>query len=80
MLIFVGLRPDPRDIGRELASNNPGPLAQQETRPLSRIVRQPGVIVAMVSVVFAQVVMMVPMSITSVPHEAHHTAGLHSRS
>jgi len=74
MLIFVGLRPDPRDIGRELARMHPGPVAQQETRPLSKIVRQPGVIVAMVSVVFAQLVMMVPMSITSVHMKAHHHA------
>ena len=74
MLIFVGLRPDPRDIGRELARMHPGPVAQRETRALSEIVRQPGVIVAMVSVVFAQMVMMVPMSITSVHMKAHHHA------
>ncbi len=72
MLIFVGLRPDPRDVGRELARIYPGSVSSQETRPLSGIVRQPGVIVAMVSVVFAQVVMMVPMSITSVHMRAHH--------
>jgi MFS family permease len=74
MLIFTGLRPDPRDIGRELARTHPGPVSHQETRALAEIVRQPGVIVAMVSVVFAQVVMMVPMSITSVHMKAHHHA------
>ncbi len=72
MLIFVGLRPDPRDIGRELARIYPGSVPQQETHSLSEIVRRPGVIVAMVSVVFAQMVMMVPMSITSVHMKAHH--------
>ncbi|MCG6534732.1 MAG: MFS transporter, partial [Syntrophales bacterium LBB04] len=72
MLIFVGLRPDPRGIGRELASMYPGSVSRQETRPLAAIVRQPGVIVAVVSVVFAQMVMMVPMSITSVHMKAHH--------
>jgi MFS family permease len=72
MLIFVGLRPDPRDVGRELARIYPGSVPQQETRSLSEIVRQPGVIVAMVSLVFAQMVMMVPMSITSVHMKAHH--------
>ena len=72
MLIFVGLRPDPRDIGRELARIYPGPLPQQETRSLAEIMRQPGVIVAVVSVVFAQTVMIVPMSITSVHMKAHH--------
>lgn len=71
MLIFAGLRPDPRDIGRELARIHPesGPL--QATRSLAEIMRQPGVVVAVVSVVFAQLVMMVPMSITSVHMKAH---------
>ena len=71
ILVFVGLRPDPRDIGRELARLHPGSVAQQATRSIADIVKQPGVIVAMVSMVFAQMVMMVPMSITSVHMKAH---------
>jgi predicted MFS family arabinose efflux permease len=71
MLIFSGLRPDPRDIGRELARTHPESAPAQTTRSLAEIVRQPGVVVAMVSVVFAQLVMMVPMSITSVHMKAH---------
>jgi MFS family permease len=71
MLIFTGLRPDPRDVGRELARMHPESVPRQGTRSLSEIVRQPGVIVAMVSVVFAQMVMVVPMSITSVHMKAH---------
>ena len=70
-LIFTGLRPDPRDIGRELARIHPETVPLQATRPLAEIVRQPGVVVAMVSVVFAQLVMIVPMSITSVHMMAH---------
>ena len=66
ILIFAGLRPDPRDVGRELARLYPDSVPRQGTRTLTGIIRQPGVIVAMVSVVFAQMVMMVPMSITSV--------------
>jgi MFS family permease len=38
------------------------------------IIRQPGVIVAMVTMVFAQMVMMVPMSITSVHMKDHQHA------
>jgi hypothetical protein len=72
ILIFAGLRPDPRDIGRELARRYPESVPRQETRSLTKIVQQPGVIVAMVSVVFAQMVMVVPMSITSVHMKAHH--------
>jgi len=71
MLISAGLRPDPRDIGRELARLHPESILNQATRPLAEIVRQPGVVVAMVSMVFAQMVMMVPMSITSVHMTAH---------
>lgn len=71
MLIFAGLRPDPRDIGRELACIHPESVPLQATRSLAEIMRQSGVVVAMVSVVFAQLVMMVPMSITSVHMKAH---------
>jgi MFS family permease len=70
-LIVSGLRPDPRDIGRELARIHPDSAPVQTTRSLMEILRQPGVIVAMISVVFAQLVMMVPMSITSVHMKAH---------
>ena len=71
MLISAGLRPDPRDIGRELARLHPESIPSQATRSLAEIIRQPGVVVAMVSMVFAQMVMMVPMSITSVHMKTH---------
>ena len=71
ILIFAGLRPDPRDVGRELARLYPESVPHQETRPLAEIMWQPGVVVAMVSMVFAQLVMIVPMSITSVHMKAH---------
>jgi MFS family permease len=71
LLIFAGLRPDPRDIGRELARLSPDSLPLQTIRSLVEIVRQPGVVVAMGSMVFAQLVMIVPMSITSVHMTAH---------
>jgi MFS family permease len=71
ILILSGLKPEPRDIGRELSAINKESAPVQETRALSEIVRQPGVIVAMVTMVFAQMVMMVPMSITSVHMKMH---------
>ena len=70
-LIFGGLRPEPRDIGRELARIHPGSAPQQAPRPLSEIIRHPGVTVAMVTMAFSQMVMVVPMSITSVHMKAH---------
>lgn len=74
ILIVAGLRPDPRDVGRELARLHPGSIPQQAPRPLAKIVRQPEVIVAVVTMVFAQMVMIMPMSITSVHMKAHEHA------
>jgi len=71
ILILSGLRPEPRDIGRELSRVHAESAPALETRSLSKIVRQPGVIVAMTTMVFAQMVMVVPMSITSVHMKAH---------
>lgn len=71
LLIFAGLRPDPRDIGRDLARTYQESVPLQATRSLAEIVRQPGVVVAMGSMVFAQLVMIMPMSITSVHMQAH---------
>lgn len=73
ILVFAGLRPEPRDIGRELAGTLPGSVPQ-EPRSLSELVRNPGVIVAMITMAFAQMVMVIPMSITSVHMKDHHHA------
>ena len=74
ILIFAGLRPEPRDVGRELARIHPGSIPQQAPRSLPEIVRNPGVIVAMVTMAFAQMAMVVPMSITSVHMKDHQHA------
>ena len=67
VLVFAGLRPDPRDVGRELARLNPDTIPHfGKPRPLSEILRSPGVIVAIVTVVFAQMVMVMLMVMTSV--------------
>ena len=72
ILILWGLRPEPRDIARELSSLHAAAGRPQQTRGLAGILRQPGVIVAMVTMAFAQMVMMVPMSITSVHMRTCH--------
>jgi MFS family permease len=60
------LKPDPRDVARELAQLHPHSVPHLgKTRPLSEIVRQPGVVVAIVAVVFAQMVMVMLMVMTS---------------
>ena len=71
ILIFSGLKPDPRDVGQELARIHPASIPREATRSLEEILRQPGVIVAMVTMTFAQMVMVVPMSITSVHMKVH---------
>jgi len=76
VLIFAGLRPDPRDVGRELARVSPEVSGPLEARPLREVMSRPEVLVAMAVMIFAQIVMMVPMSITSVHMKAHeHTLG-----
>jgi MFS family permease len=67
ILVFTRLRPDPRDVGRELAQLHPHTVPHLgRTRALPEILRQPGVIVAIVTVVFAQMVMVMLMVMTSV--------------
>lgn len=72
-VIFTFLRPEPRDIGREIAALHPeisphsGP-----TRPLRAILRDPSVIVAMSAMVFGQAVMVMLMVITSLHMKNNH--------
>ncbi len=77
VILFVGLRPDPRDLGREIARLHPDPTAGfGESRPLSMIVRDRGVVTAMVAAIFAQLVMTMVMVITSLHMtERHHPLG-----
>jgi MFS family permease len=73
ILVFAGLRPDPRDVARELARLDPqGASYRGITRTLPEIVRLPGVIVAIVTVVFAQMVMVMLMVMTSVHMKVQH--------
>lgn len=76
ILVLIFLRPDPRDIGRQIAQEqNDGSENEQPTRPLRQILRQPAVIVAIVAMIFGQVVMVSLMGITSL-HMFGHNHGL----
>ncbi len=72
LIIFLGLRPEPRDIARELAHFTEESPRPEAAHALGKILHRPGVIVAMVSLIFAQLVMVVPMSITSVHMKMHN--------
>lgn len=77
-VVFALLRPDPRDVGRQLVLD--AGEAEADTRvarPLGVILRQPAVIAAVSAMVFGQVVMVMLMVITAL-HMTHHGHALGS--
>jgi MFS family permease len=74
VLVFWGLRPDPRDVGRELAKQYPESTPQGEARPIWQILRQPAAITAVTAMALGQVVMVAIMVITSLHMEDHQHA------
>ena len=71
LTIFFGLRPDPREIGKEVAVLYPDPQSggasgpEGEARPIGVIFRQPAALIAVTAMVIGQVVMIAIMVITS---------------
>jgi MFS family permease len=65
-VIYFWLRPDPMEIAREMAAQNQTSQSSEgKSRMISEILRQPGVLVAITSMVIGQVVMVMVMVITS---------------
>ncbi len=78
ILVFVGLRPDPRDLGRQVAEAYPDPALMNttgEARPIFEILRQPAALVAVSAMALGQVVMVAIMVITSL-HMSDHQHNL----
>jgi MFS family permease len=76
LLIFAFLRPDPRDIGRTIAIEQPDLRHPAGTaRPMREIMRQPAAWLALIAMVIGQMVMVLVMSVTSL-HMHHHNHGL----
>jgi len=72
-VILVRLRPDPRDVGRELARLHPETTPYHgPTRSIAAILREPAVLVAMAAMVFGQLTMVMLMVITSLHMKGHH--------
>lgn len=65
LVLLALLRPDPKALGEVLALEEDVGVARGPARPLSRIARDPGVVVAVLSMVVAHGVMVMLMSITS---------------
>jgi MFS family permease len=83
-VVFLGLRPDPRDLGRQVAELHPetetGPdgarrAANRPARGMLEIFRQPGALVALLAMTLGQMVMVLVMVITSL-HMRGHQHGL----
>jgi len=76
LVIFLGLRPDPRELGKEVTRLYPEASPRSsEARSISLILRQPAAQVAIAAMVLGQVVMVMLMAITSL-HMRQHQHGL----
>lgn len=76
VVVFAGLRPDPREIGKQVAEQFPAAvIGSGEVRSVLEILRQPAVQVAVISMVLGQMVMVLVMVITSL-HMRGHDHGL----
>lgn len=76
LVVFTALRPDPKDIGRELTRLYPSSdSVPDRNEPLEQILRRPAVLMAMLSMVSAQVVMVSVMVLTAL-HMRDHQHGL----
>lgn len=76
LVIFVRLRPDPRDLGREIARLYPSiDLNQNHARSLTTIFGQPAPLLALFAMIFGQLVMVMLMVITGL-HMTQHQHGL----
>lgn len=75
ILVFASLRPDPRDVGRELAKLYPEAMPHGGvSRPILQILREPAAITAVTAMVLGQLVMVAIMVVTSLHMEDHQHA------
>jgi len=72
IVVFFGLRPDPRELGREVAEKFPEKDSNQGVaRSVIVIFSQPAALVALVSMLLGQMVMVLVMVITSLHMKEH---------
>ena len=77
LLIALQLRPEPRELARELAALHAPPGDPPPARGRAALIRDPQVVSAILSLVAAQAVMVMVMVITSL-HMTHHAHALSS--
>jgi len=75
VVVYLGLRPDPREIGRQVAQAHleTGP-ALEAARSVWQIFRQPPALVALLAMLLGQMVMILVMVITSLHMRGHNHA------
>ncbi|MCI0551238.1 MAG: MFS transporter [Anaerolineae bacterium] len=71
VIVFAGLRPDPRDLGVQIAEQYPDSAPTGEARSILEIFRQPAALVAVTAMALGQVVMVAIMVITSLHMRDH---------
>lgn len=71
MILFAGLRPDPREVGKQVAALYPDSAPRGAARPINVIFREPAVLTAVTAMVLGQVVMVAIMVITSLHMKGH---------
>ena len=72
LVVLAGLRPDPRDLGVQVAAEYPEETPHGVTRPIGVIFRQPAALMAVTAMALGQVVMVAVMVITSLHMSEHH--------
>ena len=73
VVVFVGLRPDPREIGKQVAEQFPDTVVRSRVvRSVIQIFSQPAAMVALISMVLGQMVMVLVMVITSLHMRDHN--------
>jgi len=76
LVLFAGLRPEPRELARAFASREAPSAAADEPRPLRRILEDRLTVLAIVSMIVGQVVMVMLMVMTSLHMTGHdHSLG-----
>jgi len=76
LVLFAGLRPEPRELARAVAAEDAASVAPVEARPLREILGDRLTVLAMVSMIAAQVVMVMLMVMTSLHMTGHdHSLG-----
>ena len=71
VIISIGLRPDPRELGKQVAALYPDSTPEGKARPIGVILRQPAALTAVIAMVLGQVVMVAIMGITALHMEDH---------